>query len=125
MQTGIPICKYFSNPCPYAYGDPHMHTAIRVCIILHIGIQDLISHMETISLCIWLVTEISPYAFRLTNPHMQTGISVLQSPYAYGYHQDPHMHTGIQLNSRMHMEWCHAIPVCIQGSARPHMHTGI
>jgi hypothetical protein len=39
MQTGIPVCKYFSNPRPYAYGVPHMHTAIRVCIILHMGIQ--------------------------------------------------------------------------------------
>jgi hypothetical protein len=47
MPTGIPVCEYFSNPHPYAYGDPHMHTAIPVCVILHIGIQDLISHMET------------------------------------------------------------------------------
>ncbi len=69
MQTGILVCEYFSNPRPYAYGDPHMHTAIPICIILHRGIQDLISHMKTISLCIRLVTEISPYAYRhLTNP---------------------------------------------------------
>ncbi len=104
MQTGIPVCKYFSDPRPYAYGDPHMCTAIPVCIILHIGIQDLISHMETISLCIQLVTEISPYADRhLTNPHMQTGISAMQSPYAYGDHQHPRMHMGIELNSGMQM----------------------
>jgi hypothetical protein len=103
MQTGIPVCEYFRDPRPYAYGDPHMRTAIPVCIILHIGIQDLISHMETISLCIWLVTEISPYAYRhLTNPRTQTVISLMKSPYAYCDHQDPCMHTGIQLNSRMH-----------------------
>ncbi len=83
MQTGIPICKYFSNPCPYAYGDPHMRTAIPICIIFLMGIQDLISHMETIPLCKQLVTEISPYAYRhLTNPRMHTGISVILSLYA-------------------------------------------
>ncbi len=81
-----------------------MRTMIPVCIILHIGIQDLISHMETISLCIRLVTEISPYAYRhLTNPCMQTVISVIQSPYAYAGHQYPRMHTGIELNSHMRM----------------------
>jgi hypothetical protein len=52
MQTGIPVCRYFSDPCQYAYGDPRMHTLISVSIILHMGIQDLISHMETISSCI-------------------------------------------------------------------------
>jgi hypothetical protein len=90
MRTGIPICKYFSNPRLYAYGDPHMRMAIPICIILHMGIQDLISHMETISLCIRLVTEISPYAYRhLTNPCMHTEISVMLSPYAYGDLQYP------------------------------------
>jgi hypothetical protein len=104
MRTGIPVCKYFSNPHPYAYGDPNMRTAIPICIILHIGTQDLISHMKTISLCIRLVTEISPYTYmHFTNPRMHTGISVMQSSYAYGDHRDPRMHTGIQLNSRMHM----------------------
>jgi hypothetical protein len=80
-----------------------MLTAIPICIILHIGIQDLISHMETISLCIRLVTEISLYAYwHLTNPRMHTGISVMQSLYAYGDHRDPRVHTGIQLNPCMH-----------------------
>ena len=27
MHNGIPICKLFSDPHPFAYGDPHMHTA--------------------------------------------------------------------------------------------------
>jgi hypothetical protein len=59
--------------------------------------------METVPVCIRLVTEISPYAYRhLTNPHMQTGISVMRSPYAYGDHQDPRMHMGIEIYSRMH-----------------------
>jgi hypothetical protein len=75
MRTGIPLCKYFSDPCLYAYGDPHMRTAIPVCIILHMGIQDLISHMETVPVCIQLVTEISPYAYKhLTKSH-KTDIS--------------------------------------------------
>jgi hypothetical protein len=52
MRMGIPICEYISDPRSYAYGDPRMHTAIPVCMILHMGIQDLISHMETISLCV-------------------------------------------------------------------------
>jgi hypothetical protein len=95
MQTGTPICEYFSNPRPYAYWDLHMRTAIPICIILHMGIQDLISYMETISLCIRLVTEISPYAYRhLPNPHMHTGISVMLSLYAYDDLQYPHMRTG-------------------------------
>ncbi len=125
--NGIPICEYFSDPCPYAYGYPHMCTSIPVCIILHIGIQDLISHMETISLCIWLVTEISLYAYRhLTNPCMQTVMSVMQSPYAYCDHQDPHMHTGIQLNFHMHT----GIGVrrslyAYRDQQDPRMHTGI
>jgi hypothetical protein len=88
-QYGIPVCEYFSDPCTFAYGDPHMRTAIPVCIILHMGIQDLNSHMETISLCIQLVTEISLYAYRhLTNPRMHTGIM------------------------------SHTVPVCIQWSSR-------
>ncbi len=102
--NGTPVCKYFSDPRPYAYGDPHMRTGIPRCIVFHTGIQDLISHMETISLCIRLVTEIFTYAYmHLPNPHVHTGISVMRSPYAYGDHQDPCMHTGIQLNFRTHM----------------------
>ena len=45
MHNGSPICKLFSNPRPYAYGDPRMHMAIPVCEITHMGIQDLISHI--------------------------------------------------------------------------------
>jgi hypothetical protein len=88
MRTGIPICKLFSGPRPYAYGDPCLHTAILVWEILHMGIQDLTSHIEIFPICIRLVTELSPYA--------------------YGHRTNPHMHTGIM---------CHAIPVCKQGSS--------
>ena len=49
---GIPICELFSDPCMFAYGDPHMHMSIPVWEIMHMGIQELISHME-----------ISPYAY--------------------------------------------------------------
>jgi hypothetical protein len=118
MQTGIPICKYFSNPHPYAYRDPHMHTAIPVCIILHMGIQDLISHMETISLCV----RESPYVNvpaickhtrvyarnHLENCYKLLNYCIWRSPYAYGRgtgvhaakigtkfaNGDPCMHTG-------------------------------
>jgi hypothetical protein len=75
MQTGTPICEYFRDHRQYAYGGPHMRTTNPVCIILHMGIQDLISRMETVPVCIGLVTEISPYAYRhCTNPHMHMGI---------------------------------------------------
>jgi hypothetical protein len=80
MRTGIPIsiCELFSDPRPFAYGDPHMHTAIPVCEITHMGIQDLISHVEIFPVCIRLVTEVSPYAYGdSTNPHMHSGISVM------------------------------------------------
>jgi hypothetical protein len=53
MRTGIPMWELFSDPSPYAYGDPRN---------LRIGIQDLISHMGIIPVCIRLVTEISRYA---------------------------------------------------------------
>ena len=87
MHTGIPICELFSDPHTFAYGDPHMHTAISEWEIMHMGIQDLISHMEIFLVCIRLVTEISAYAYGdLTNPRMHTGIM------------------------------CHVIPVCIRGS---------
>jgi hypothetical protein len=102
MRT-ILLCKRRSPYANILAIPTRMHTGIHICIILHIGIQDLISRMETISLCIRLVTEISPYAYRhLTNPCMQTGISVMRSLYAYGDHQDPRMHTEIQLNCCMH-----------------------
>jgi hypothetical protein len=78
MCNGIPICDFFSNPRPFAYGDPHMHTAIPVCDITHKGIQDLISRMEIFPICIQLVTEKSPYAYGdCANPHMHTGISAM------------------------------------------------
>jgi hypothetical protein len=84
---GDPHMQTFSNPRPFTYGDPHMHTAIPVWEIMHMGIQDLISHMEIFPLCIGLVTEISPNA--------------------HGHHT----------NLRTHMEiMCHAIPVCKQRS---------
>ena len=77
MRNGIPICELFSDPRPFAYGDPHMHTAIPVCKITHMGIQDLISHMEIFPVCIQLVTEKSPDAYwDRANPRMHPGISV-------------------------------------------------
>ncbi len=51
-----------SSPCLYAYGVPHMRTAIPICILSHMGVKSLISHMRTNTLCIQLVTEISQYA---------------------------------------------------------------
>jgi hypothetical protein len=50
MCTEIPICKLFSDPHPFTYGDPHMHTAIPVCKNTHTGIQDLISNMEILNI---------------------------------------------------------------------------
>ena len=105
MRTGIPICELFSDPRTFAYGDPHMHMAISVWEIMHMGIQDLISHMEIFPVCIQLVTEISPYAYwDRTNPRMH---------YAYGDYVscDPRMNTGISVISICR----HAIPVCILG----------
>ena len=128
MRNGIPICEFFSDPCPYAYGDPHMHTAIPVCELTHTVIQDLISRMRTTSLCIRGLILI-PVCIR--------GLHVMRSPYAYGdFHAfpvcirgfaHPRMHTGIDLDPRMHTGiTCHAIPVCIRGfSCDPRMHTGI
>ena len=83
MCTGIPICELFSDPRTFAYGDPH--TAILEWEITHMGIQDLISHMEIFPICIRSVTEISPYAYGdLCDLCMHTGIDF-----------DPCMHTGI------------------------------
>ena len=60
---GDPHMQIFSDPRPFAHGDSHMHTEIPVCKVTHMGIQDLISHMEIFPVCIRLVTEISPYAY--------------------------------------------------------------
>ena len=87
MRTGIPIRERFlSDPRTFANGDPHMHTAIPVCKIMHMGIQDLIAHIEIFPVCIRLVTEISPYA--------------------YGHCANPPVHMEIM---------CHVIPVCKRG----------
>ena len=125
MRHGIPICKLFSNPHLFAYGDPRMHTAIPVCKITHMGIKDLISHMEIFPVCIWVVTEISSCACGdRANSHMKIGIMYLvipvciwglqwsayayrdqdQSLYAYGDYMSCDMHTGISV-----------IPICIRG----------
>ncbi len=117
MRTGIPICKLFSNPHSFTYGDPHMHMAIPVYEITHMGIQeDLISHMEIFLVCIRLVTEISPNAYGdRANPHMHTGISVHEIPVCIRGFACLRMHAGIDLDPRMHMGiTCHAIPVCIR-----------
>ena len=88
MRT-ISLCVR-GSPCGnFLAIPPHMHTAIPVWEFTHMGIQDLISHLEIFPICIRLVTEISPYA--------------------YGDHTTPRMHTGIT---------CHVIPVCIRGSLR-------
>ena len=55
------------------YGDPHIHMAIPAWKITHMGIQNLISHMEIFPVCTRLVTEISPYAYAdyvSCDPHM-------------------------------------------------------
>ena len=95
MRTGTPRMRTRSSPCPYAYGDPHMHTAIPICILSHMGIKSLISHMRTNPVCIRLVTEQSPYAYGDCHyDRIHTGICLQSitirvrgfqsSPYAYG-----------------------------------------
>ena len=118
MRNGITICELFSNPRPFAYGDPHMHTAIPIFeTITHMGIQDLISHVKIFPVCIRLVTEKSPYAYRDAQiPVCIWGLVSMQSPYAYGALRDTHLHTGIKINPRMHMGI-----TCLA----PHLHTGI
>ena len=74
MRTGRLHMRIFSNPRPYAYGDPHMRTAIPICKISHMGKKILFSHMGTNSLCIRLVTEQSPVRIR----------GYIKSPYACG-----------------------------------------
>jgi hypothetical protein len=139
IHVGILICKNFSNPCPYAYPDPCIHMAIPVWKILQMRIQDLISHMEIFPMCIWLVTELSPYAYgHCKNSRMHTRImcnvipickwgsssslytywELSWSPYAYRDYVscNPCMQTGISI-----------IPVCIRDTGSdldPHMHTG-
>jgi len=103
MRNGIPICELFSDPCPFAYGDPHMHTAIPICKITHMGMQDLISHMHTTSLCKRGVTAKSQYAYRDAQiPVCIRGLVFIWSPYAYRDRANPCMHTGIKINPHMH-----------------------
>jgi hypothetical protein len=46
--TGSPYANFLAIPARLhtGIGDPRMHTAIPVCKITHMGVQDLISHME-------------------------------------------------------------------------------
>jgi hypothetical protein len=109
MHNGIPICELFSDPRPFACGDPQMHTVIPICKITHMGIKDLISRMRTTSLCIWGVTEKSLYAYRDAQiPVCIRGLVSIRSPYApYAYvdqDQSPYVYGDYIL-----------IQVCIQG----------
>ena len=89
-----------------------MHTAIPVCEIMHMGIQDLISRMKIFPVCIRLVTKKSPYAYG-------DCASAMRSPYANGDLRDPHVHTGIDLDLLIHTGiTCHVIPLCIRGFAQ-------
>ena len=127
MHMGIPICELFSDPHTFAYRDLHMHTVIPVWEITHMGIQDLISHMEIFPVCIRLVTDIFPYAYGdCTNPHMHTGIMChaipvciqsLRSLYAYG-------DWFWSLYAYRDHAW-HAIPYAYGDSLDPRMQTGI
>jgi hypothetical protein len=50
----------------------------------------------------------------------------MQSQYAYGDLSDPHVHTGIKINPRMHTGIaCLAIPIAYGDLRDPHMHAGI
>ena len=117
MRTGIPICELFSDPRSLIYGDPHMHTAIPVYEITHMGIQeDLISHVEIFPVCIRLVSETSSNAYGdHANPHMHTGIIVHEIPVCIRGFVCPRMHAWIDLDPRMHTGiTCHVIPICIR-----------
>ena len=104
MRTGTPRMRTRSSPCPYAYGDPRMHTAIPICILSHMGIKSLISHMRTNPVCIRLVTE--------------------QSPYAYGDCHYDRIHTGICLQSiTIRVRGFSKLPVCILGTFIITIHT--
>ncbi len=93
-----------------------MHTAIPVCEITHMGIQDLIYRMEIFPVCIRLVTEKSPYAYGDAQIPICIRVLVsIRSTYAYRDHTKPCMHTGIKINPRMHTGI----------HLDPRMHTGI
>ena len=81
-----------------------MRTAIPICILLHMGIKSLISHMRTNPVCIRLVTEQSPYAYR-------------------DCHYD-RIHTGICLQSiTIRVRGFSKLPVCILGTFIITIHT--
>ncbi len=70
--------NYLVIPTRLHLGVPFFYTAIPVCKITHMGIQDLIFHMEIFLVCIRLVSEKSPYAYGdRANPHMHKGISAM------------------------------------------------
>ena len=126
-----------------------MHTAIPVCKITHMGIQDLISRMEIFPVCMRLVAQILvcrwglvPCDLRmqkgdLRDPRMHTGITChaipvciqgffMQSPYAYGDLRDPLMHTEIDLYPRVHTGIaCLRSPYAYGDLRDPHLHTRI
>jgi hypothetical protein len=138
MCNGIPMCEYFSDPCSFAYGDPHMHTAIPVCKIMHGDRRPNIpygniSRMHTVSN--WKI----PVCIQgCANPHTHTEISVhpipicirgsskssyaygdcFWSPYAYGDYMtsNSRMHTGILMRCiHVCIRGLILIPVCIRG----------
>jgi hypothetical protein len=118
----------FSNPHPYVYGDSHMRTAIPIRKILHMGIQVVIFHMEMVPICIWVITELSLYAYRdHGDPHINTtGIensAILVC--IWGSRSIPIYIRGL-MNPRMHTRIVIlTIPVCIWGFINPLMHLGI
>jgi hypothetical protein len=81
MRNGIPIFDIFSDPRPFAYSYPHMHAVLPICEIMHMGVKDIISHMEMFLICIRLVTKKIPICIQgCANPCMHTGISVHAIP---------------------------------------------
>jgi hypothetical protein len=129
MRTGTPRMRTRSSPCPYAYGDPRMRTAVPICILSHMGIKSLISHMRTNPVCIWLVTEQSPYAYGDCHyDRIHTGICLQSitirvrgfqsSPYAYGGTVIITIHTYPGAHSFPFVTQAHLskpITVCIRG----------
>ncbi len=142
MHNGIPICKLFSNPHPFAYGDPHTYGDPYMQNYAY-GDARLnfpcgnISHMHTVSDlkipgCIRAYANWDsqiPVCIRGSRsiPVCMRGLHVLQSLYSYGdFHAIPVCIRGSR-----------PIPVCIRGSWRsqhayrdgmthnPCMHTGI